>query len=143
MAVASTSILQEKAKKRNISNIAMAPLDIQLAIFQETLTAFNDFFDTGDLRKLTRASLAFIVNDILSIIKGLLDLTAKSRLDHSKYLLSVDHVLEELRNARDHLQIALGMFNSSGSLREDKSAKFFAQLRTARTHIDDAAHLFR
>jgi hypothetical protein len=135
-----TSILEEKAKKRKVSNISIASPDIQVALFREALVSFNDFFDTGDLRRLSAHSFRFIVNDILRIIKGILELRRRSQLG---YFRSSESVLEYLRNARDNLQIANGMFDISGRFGESKSAKFFAQIRLARKNIADALRYFK
>src|SRR6266487_3810801 len=120
--VITASILQEKANKRKVSNISKATYDIQIAIYRETLTDLEKYLDVGDLRKLTSRSLGVIRDDILEIINGVRDL--RSRIPPGR-INSVDGTLDKLRRARNSLQTAIGMFNLSGKLKENKSAEFF------------------
>jgi hypothetical protein len=68
------SILQEKAKRRKVANIARAPYEIQITLYRETLVDLEKYLDVGDLRKLTTSSLGVIRDDILEIINGVRDL---------------------------------------------------------------------
>jgi hypothetical protein len=136
----STSILREKATKRDIKKISGAPPEIQIAIFQETLVDLEKYLDTGDLRKLNGKSLGIIRDDTLKIIDGLRDLRPRLMTGTVR---SLDGTLDKLRDARDNLQVALGMFDLLGRLNESKSKKFFAELRLARKNIEEALGLFK
>ncbi len=138
--VITASILQEKANKRKVSNISKATYDIQIAIYRETLTDLEKYLDVGDLRKLTSRSLGVIRDDILEIINGVRDL--RSRIPPGR-INSVDGTLDKLRRARNSLQTAIGMFNLSGKLKENKSAEFFDLMDVARKFIEDALELFK
>ena len=135
-----TSVLRAKAIRRDVRNIARADPDVQVAIFRDTLVYLEKYLDTGDLRKLSPRSLGFILDDILKIIERFRDL--KPKLDIGTFG-SVDGVLEKLRDARDKVQVALGMFNKSSELKETRSGQFFATLRLARENIEAALRLFR
>ena len=138
--VVSTSILIDKATKYSIRNISRASPDIQLAIFRETMADLENYLDTNDTRKLTTRSLGIIRDDVLQTIAGIRDL--RPRLIQGT-VNSTDATLEKLRIARDNLQVAIGMFDSSGLLKESQSKKFFTELRLARKNIEDALGWFR
>lgn len=133
--VITASILQSKASTRNVKKIANAAYAIQLDIYRETLNDLDDYLDTSDLRKLTAKSLKVIRDDILQIIAGSRDMRGKIPPGSVK---SLDGALEELRLARDAMQVALGMFNLVGQFNENKSKKMFAEMRTARKQIEKA-----
>jgi hypothetical protein len=138
--VITASILQEKANKRKVANISKATYDIQIAVYRETLTDLEKYLDVGDLRKLTSRSLGVIRDDILEIINGVRDL--RSRIPPGR-INSVDGTLDKLRRARNSLQTAIGMFNLSGKLKENKSAEFFDLMDVARKFIEEALELFK
>jgi hypothetical protein len=72
--VISTSVLRQKADKRNVQKISKAPYAIQVGIYRDTLNDLEGYLDTSDLRKLTSKSLKIIRDDILDIIKGVRNL---------------------------------------------------------------------
>lgn len=130
-----SSLLREKAAKRNIKNIAKSSFDIQIAVFRETLTDLEKYLDVGDLRQLTPNSLGVILSDLLEIIDGFRNSRNQS---HSITIKSIDGTLDKLRQARNSLQVAIGMFNSAGQLNESKSKNFFSQMDVTRKYIDEA-----
>lgn len=130
-----SSLLKEKAAKRNIGSIAKSTHEIQIAIYRETLTDLEKYLDVGDLRKLTPNSLGIIIKDILEIIDGFRNLRSQSR---SISIRSIDGTLDKLRQARISLQVAIGMFNLAGQLNESRSRSFFNQMDIARKFIDEA-----
>ncbi len=134
-----SSILRAKAARRNLPKIAKAPYDVQFAVYRETLVDLERYLDVGDQRKLNARSLGIIRDDVLEIISGVRDLRTSAPLGTYN---SLDGTLEWLRQARDCLQIALGMFNDLGKLNENKSAKFFSEMRSARKHIEQALRFF-
>ena len=138
--VITSSLLKEKAAKRNIRNIANAAYDIQVAVYRETLVDLEKYLDVGDLRKLNSSSLGIIRDDILEIINGIRDMRSKIVPGAIK---SLDGTLEKLRGSRNSLQVAMGMFTSSGELNESKSRKFFEQMDAARKSLEEALGLFR
>ena len=138
--VITSSLLKEKAAKRNIRNIANAAYDIQVAVYRETLVDLEKYLDVGDLRKLNSSSLGIIRDDILEIINGIRDMRSKIVPGAIK---SLDGTLEKLRGSRNSLQVAMGMFTLSGELNESKSRKFFEQMDAARKRLEEALGLFR
>jgi hypothetical protein len=134
------SILQGKARKRKVTNIAKAPYEIQIALYRETLADLEKYLDVGDLRKLTSISLGVIRDDILEIINGVRDLRT---IIPPGRINSLDGTLDKLRKARNSLQTAIGMFSSSGKLKENKSEAFFDRMDIARTFIEEALGLFK
>ena len=99
----------------------------------------ENYLDTNDTRKLTTRSLGIIRDDVLQTIAGIRNL--RPRLIKGT-VNSIDGTLDKLRIARDNLQVAIGMFDSSGLLKESLSKKFFAELRLARKNIEEALGLF-
>jgi hypothetical protein len=138
--VISTSTLKQRAEARNYRKIAKAPSDIQVEIFRETLSDLDNYLDTSDLRMLTSRSLKIIRDDILEIIKGTRNLRGKISLDTVR---SLDGALDELRLARDSMQVALGMFNLLGQFDDKKSKKLLAEMRTARKQIEKSLRMLR
>jgi hypothetical protein len=136
----SASILREKATKRDVKNIARAQPNVQVAIFKDTLVHLEKYLDTGDLRRLSPKSLGLIRDDILKIIDHLRELKPKLAVG---IVGSADGILENLRDARDSLQVASGMFDASHELRETKSKQFFAALRLTREKIEAGLRLFK
>jgi hypothetical protein len=134
------SILNSKLAKRKLSRITDAGVNVQVAIFQETLTELEKYLDTNDTRKLTTKSLGYIRDDILNTISGIRDLKPNLQPGTVK---SVEGTLDKLRMARDEMQVAMGLFDTSGLLKESQSKKFFAQLRSTRKNIEDALGLFK
>lgn len=131
--VITTSVLRQKADKRNVKNIAKASYDIQLAIYRETLVDLDDYLDTSNLLKLTSTSLNVIRDDILEIIKGIRDLRVTIRLGHVK---SVDGTLEELRLARDAIQVAVTMFEANGQIDKSKIRQLLTEMRLTRKQLE-------
>lgn len=138
--VISSSILQQKVEKRNYKNIAKVPNDIQIEIYQETMADLEKYLDVGDLRKLTTKSLGVIRDDILGIINGIRTLNSNIPLGK---LNSIDGALDKLREARDGFQVAIGMFDIYGKLKESKSKEFFDQMKKTRKHIEGALKFFK
>lgn len=130
-----TSILHQRAGKRKVKDITKAPSDIQIAIYRETLTDLEKYLDVGDLRKLTTKTLGFIRDDILEIINGIREMRSPMVLGKVN---SLDGTLAQLRKARTSLQTAIGMFDTSGKLKENKSENFFDQMDKARGFIEEA-----
>ncbi|SRR6266511_1590596 len=138
--IITSSILQQKADKRNVKKIAKAPYAVQVGIYRDTLSDLEGYLDTSDLRKLTSKSLKVIRDDILEIIKGVRDLRTTIP---PGYVRSLDGTLEELRLARDAMQVALGMFNLMGQFNDSKSKKLLAEMRSARQQIEKALRLLK
>jgi hypothetical protein len=132
--IISTSILRDKATKRDVKNISKAPSEIQIALYKETLIDLEDYLDTGDLGKLTEKSLGVIRDDILEIIKGFRSLSSRLL---TGTVNSIDGILENLRDARDNIQNAIDFF------KQGKREKFYLKLRLARENIAEALRLFR
>ena len=136
--VITTSVLRQKADKRSVQKISKAPYAIQVGIYRDTLNDLEGYLDTSDLRKLTSKSLKIIRDDILDIIKGVRNLRT---IIPTGYVRSLDGTLEELRLARDSIQIALGMFNLLGQFDDKKSRKLLTEMRSARRQIEKALRL--
>lgn len=130
-----TSVLQQKAEKRKVKDIARASSEIQIAIYRETLIDLEKYLDVGDLRKLTSKTLGFIRDDILEIINGAREM--RSTIAPGE-INSLDGTLAQLRKARTSLQTAIGMFDPTGKLKETKSENFFEQMDMARGFIEEA-----
>src|SRR5574341_2483033 len=130
--VVTTSILQRKIEKHLKKNVKTTH-DIRLVIFRETLRDLDGYLDTSDLLKLTSTSLQVIRDDILEIIKGFRAVKVKVPLSP---VSSLDGALEELRLARDTIQVALKMLNPNEEINDSKSKKFLAEMRAARKHIE-------
>lgn len=138
--VITTSILQRKADRRNIRKITKAPATIQVEIYRETLNDLESYLDTSDLRKLTLRSLRVIRDDILEIIKGIRGLRTTLL---PGYVKSLDGALDELRLARDSIQVAFGMLDVMGQFNDSKSRKLLAEMRLARKQIEKAFGLLK
>ncbi len=137
--VVNSSILNDKANSKRVENLRNAPNRILLDIYQATLKDIDAYLDTSDLRRLTSKSLAIIRNDLLEIISGI---RAIPTSDAARRIKTIDGVLEELRLARDLIQVALGMFDNFGQIDAKNSKKLLSELRLCRSQIAKANSLF-
>lgn len=140
MKVINTSVLEANARRRNVRVLSKAEPDVQVAICRNTLVYLEKYLDTGDLRRLNSNSLGLILEDIRTIIDRFREL--KSKLDVGTYG-SIDGILEKLRDARDKLWVAIGMFDDSDQLIESKSTQFFAKLRESRESLEAGLKVFK
>lgn len=125
------SILEQKASKLNVS-LQKADVNVRLGVYLETLIDLEDFLDTGDLGKLTKSGMTFIIKDVLSIISGLRSIESESQ--------GLAPLLEELRNARDELQIANELYkNEIVAI----PSKYFTTLRSCRSSLRAAIFLLQ
>lgn len=132
--VISTSILRQKAEKSKYKSLARAPHEGQLAIFRATLRDLDSYLDTSELQKLRPTSLKFILNDILEVIKGVRDIKEKVAVSPVD---SLEGTLEELRLARDSIQVAQKMFGPKGELNASQTKKLLAEMRYVRKRIEE------
>jgi len=103
-----SSVLEKKAIEAGSRNIRAIPHSLALGIYKGTLQDLPEYLDTRDRRKLSFQSLRTVQGDVLEINQGLRTMTKSQERDQ---VSSFEGVLENLRDARDHLQVALGMFH--------------------------------
>lgn len=133
--VISTSILRQRAQKSKYKSLAKSPHVIQLDIFRETLRDLDSYLDTSELLKLTPRSLKFILDDVLEIIKGVREIKEKNPVGSVN---SLEGTLDELRLARDAIQVGQKVFGPKGELSASQTKKLLAEMRSARRQIEKA-----
>ena len=123
------SILKQKAAARQV-DLQRVDAEARLPVYFETLVALEAFLDTGDLTELNEASLSVLLEDVLTILRG---------LRTTQFLPSpFSQIIEGLRHARDELLTAKDL----SAKRPNASAKYFDALSRCRSDLSNALSLW-
>jgi len=126
MPFSNSSILENKAIEHKI-NLRKASDAVLLNLYRETLIEIESFLDMGDVRNLTEKNVDIILDDVVSIIEGL------RSIQSGGYRFA--RALAELRNARDELTVAQGLYVKG---RSNPSQRFFSAISKCRKYLYNA-----